>query len=90
MAVYVFVFELMSIAFSAIFLWSIARGMLVSPLAPEDARRAIVGFTIGNLAYIAAIGIAFVSPYVALAITGLVAIWFSSAYWFFTNFGIKR
>jgi len=76
MAVYVSVFELMSITFSAIFLWSMRRGMLVSPLAPADARRAIVRFTIGNLAYIAAIGIAFASPYTALVITGLVAVYY--------------
>jgi uncharacterized membrane protein len=76
MAVYVSVFELMSITFSAIFLWSMRPGMLVSPLAPEDARRAIVRFTLGNLAYIAAIGVAFVSPYTALGITGLVAVYY--------------
>jgi uncharacterized membrane protein len=76
MAVYAGVFELMSITFSAVVVWSIRRHLLAAPMPPADERRAAIRFSIGNLAYITAIGIAFVSPYAALGITGLVAVYY--------------
>jgi uncharacterized membrane protein len=75
-AIYAGVFEGMSTAFGAMFLWSIRRGMLVAPLAPDDARRAAIRFTIGNVGYVTAIGVAFLSPWVALAINALVAVYY--------------
>jgi uncharacterized membrane protein len=76
MALYAAVFELMGLAFGSVLVWSIRRDLLVAPLPPADERRAIVRFTIGNVAYLAAIGVAFVSPYTALAITGFVAVYY--------------
>ncbi|HEY7134068.1 MAG TPA: hypothetical protein VIB48_03300, partial [Acidimicrobiia bacterium] len=75
-ALYAAVFELMGLAFGSVLVWSIRRDLLVAPLPPADERRAIVRFTIGNVAYLAAIGVAFVSPYTALAITGFVAVYY--------------
>jgi hypothetical protein len=43
---------------------------------PEGARRATIRFSIGNVAYLAAIGIAFLSATASLIVSGLVAIYF--------------
>jgi uncharacterized membrane protein len=75
-AVYAGVFEAMSLAFGLVFVWSIAGGLLIVPLDPAAARRATVRFTIGNLAYAVAIGVAFLSPATALAISALVAVYY--------------
>jgi uncharacterized membrane protein len=74
-AVYELVFEAMSLAFFIVFWWSIRRGLLVVP--PSQQTAAIVRFSIGNLAYIVAIGVAFVSPASALAISALVALYYT-------------
>jgi uncharacterized membrane protein len=76
-AVYQSVFEGMSIAFGLQFWWAIRRKHLKIALTPEQARRATIQFGIGNLGYIAAIGIAFVSSPASLAIAGLVAIYYT-------------
>ncbi len=70
------VFEGMSIAFGVLFWWSIRHGHLKIRLAPDAARRATIRFGIGNVAYIAAIGVAFVSPLAALLISLLVAVYY--------------
>jgi uncharacterized membrane protein len=73
-AVYELVFEAMSLAFCLVFWWAIRRGLLVVPPAQRTA--AIVRFGIGNVAYVIAIAMAFISPVSALAISALVALYY--------------
>jgi len=75
-AVFVGVFEGMSIGFVVLFWWAIKREHLKIKLTPEGARRAAIRFGIGNLGYITAIGIAFVNPYPALVISLIVAVYY--------------
>ncbi len=74
--IYQGVFEGMSISFGLLFWWAIRREHLKFALTREQARRATIRFSIGNIGYIAAIGVAFVSAYASLAISGLVAIYY--------------
>ena len=73
-AIYQGVFEGMSISFTLLFWWAIYREHLKVPTGL--ARRATIRFGIGNLGYIAGIGIAFVSAPASLAISGLVAVYY--------------
>jgi uncharacterized membrane protein len=75
-AIYEGVFEGMSVAFGLLFWWGIRREHLKIALTASAARAAMIRFGIGNVAYIAAIGIAFVSPVAALVISGLVAVYY--------------
>ena len=75
-AVFVGVFEGMSIGFVLLFWWAIKHEHLKVKLTPEGARRAAIRFGLGNLGYIAAIGIAFVNPYAALVISLAVAVYY--------------
>ncbi len=70
------VFEGMSIAFGLLFWWSIRRKLMTVPLAPDGARRAMVRFGGGNVAYVLAIGVALASPLASLVISGLVAVYY--------------
>jgi uncharacterized membrane protein len=70
------IFEGMSIAFVLLFWWAIRREHMKVAMTPEASRRAMIRFGIGNVGYIAAIGIAFVSPVISLAISGLVAVYY--------------
>jgi uncharacterized membrane protein len=74
--IYQGVFEGMSISFGLLFWWAIRREHLKIALTAEQARRATIRFSIGNLGYIAAIGVAFASAYASLAISGLVAVYY--------------
>jgi uncharacterized membrane protein len=76
-ALYQGVFECMSLCFGILFWWSIRREHLKVPLAPADARRATIRFGAGNLGYLAAIGVAFVSPPASLLLSGLIAIYYA-------------
>src|SRR5581483_4089798 len=75
-AVFQGVFLGMSLAFGALFWWSIRRGHLTITLVGADARTALVRFAIGNLAYAAAIGIAYLSPPASLGVSALVAVYY--------------
>ena len=75
-AIYQGVFEGMSISFTVLFWLAIRREHLKIALTPEQARRAAFRFGIGNLFYIAAIGIAFLSPLASLVLSGLVAVYY--------------
>jgi uncharacterized membrane protein len=75
-AIYQGVFEGMSISFTLLFWWAIRREHLRVALTPEQARRAMIRFGIGNLVYIAGIGIAFVNALASLALSGLIAIYY--------------
>jgi hypothetical protein len=71
--VYELVFEAMSLAFCLVFAWAIRSGLLVVPPAQRTA--ATIRFGIGNVAYVIAIAVAFISPVSALAISALVALY---------------
>ena len=76
MAVYVATLLGMGLGFAGIFAWSLGAGRTHRPI-PAGARRAVVfRFTIGSVCYLLALGIAFVSPAAALAIVGLVAVYY--------------
>ena len=69
-------FEGMSISFGLLFWWSIRHEHMKIALTPAAARRAMVRFGIGNLGYIAAIAVAFVSAPASLLISALVAAYY--------------
>jgi uncharacterized membrane protein len=75
-AIYQGVFEGMSISFGLLFWWAIRRDHLKVALTHEQARRANIRFGLGNLGYIAGIGIAFASPLASLVLAGLVAVYY--------------
>ena len=77
MALYGAVFEGMSLGFMAIFEWTLRGEGRVHHAVPESARWAArVRFSIGQLPYLIAIGVAFLSPPAALTIIGLVAVYY--------------
>ena len=75
-ALYQGVFEGMSIAFSLLFWRAIRSAHHRVAFTPQEARQATIRFGIGNLGYIAGIGIAFASAPASLAISGLVAVYY--------------
>jgi hypothetical protein len=66
----------MSLTFGGLFWWSIRHRYLVVPLTGAAARTALVRFTVGNLAYAAAIGVAYLSAPVSLLMSLLVAVYY--------------
>ncbi|HXL19806.1 MAG TPA: TMEM175 family protein, partial [Streptosporangiaceae bacterium] len=58
-AIYEGVFEGMSLSFGILFWWAIRHEHLKIALTPAAARTAVIRFGIGNVGYIAAVGIAF-------------------------------
>ncbi|MGE5287978.1 MAG: TMEM175 family protein [Micromonosporaceae bacterium] len=77
MALYASVFEAMSLAFMAIFEWTLYEEGRTHRPVPKEARWAArLRFYIGQLPYLIAIGVAFISPPVSLAIIGLVAVYY--------------
>ncbi len=77
MALYAAVFEGMSIGFTAMFEWTLHGEARVHHAVPERARwEARIRFYLGQIPYLIAIGVAFVSPAVSLAIIGLVAVYY--------------
>jgi uncharacterized membrane protein len=75
-AIYQGVFLCMSVVFGGLFLWSIKHGHMAVPLTGAAARMALVRFTIGNLAYAGAIGVAYLSAPVSLLMSLLVAVYY--------------
>jgi uncharacterized membrane protein len=75
-AIYEGVFLCMGLSFALLFWWSIKREHLKEPLPPGAVWSAIVRFGIGNLGYLAAVGVAFLSPAVALLISALLAVYY--------------
>jgi hypothetical protein len=67
----------MSLSFAGMFWWGIRHGHMKIAFTPEGARRATIRFGIGNVAYLAAIGIAFASATASLIVSGLVAIYYT-------------
>jgi len=77
MAIYGVAFEGMALSFAAIFAWSLGgEGRLLRPV-PLNARGSTwLRFSIGGIVYLLAIGVAFLSAPVALAIIGVVAVYY--------------
>lgn len=76
MAIYCVAFEGMALSFAAIFAWSLGEGRLLRPV-PQNARGSTwLRFSIGGIVYLLAIGVAFLSAPVALAIIGVVAVYY--------------
>jgi uncharacterized membrane protein len=76
MALYALVFEGMSLAFCAIFGWTLGEGRSHRPVPRERRGRAWLQFGVGLLVYLVATGVAFVNAPAALAIIGLVAAYY--------------
>jgi uncharacterized membrane protein len=75
-AIYQGVFLCMSLAFGGLFWWSVRHGHLAIPLTGTAERMALARFTIGNLAYAAAIGVAYLSAPGSLLVSLLVAVYY--------------
>jgi uncharacterized membrane protein len=75
-AIYSGVFAGMGFSFAVLFWWSIRHEHLKTALPPGAIWAAVIRFGIGNIAYLAAVGIAFLSPATSLLITGLVAVYY--------------
>jgi hypothetical protein len=73
--VYKGVFVGMSLSFGALFWWGLRRGHKKAALTPKAGRRALIRFGIGNIFYLAAIGIAFLSATASLLVSALVGIY---------------
>jgi uncharacterized membrane protein len=76
-AIYALVSEGMGLSFALMFLWASGHGHFRVPLDAKTRRNAFVRFSIGNLAYLVAIGLAFVSAWFTLALVALVAVYYS-------------
>ncbi len=77
MALYAAVLEGMSLGFLAIFEWTLRGEGRTLRRVPQSARwPARLRFYVGQLPYLIAIGVAFVSPPAALAIIGLVDVYY--------------
>ena len=74
--IYQVVFLGMSLAFGTLFWWSIRHKHLAVPLTGAAARTALIRFTIGNLAYAAAVGVAYLSAPASLLMSGLVGVYY--------------
>ncbi len=75
-ALYAAVLEGMSLGFLAIFEWTLRDGRTLQPV-PRAARWAVRGrFYVGQVPYLIAFAVAFISPPVSLAIIGLVAVYY--------------
>jgi uncharacterized membrane protein len=76
-AIYSANLTLAAIAFSLVWRHAVRGGRLIaSPLSPRAERQAILRFSGGTFAYAATIGIAFLSPGIALAIQFAVALYY--------------
>ena len=76
MALYAGVFEGMAVTFSALFAWTLREGRTSQPVPPRARRAAAGRFMAGHVPYLAAIGLAFVSPQVSLGLIGAVALYY--------------
>ncbi len=76
MVIYGLAFEGMALSFAAIFAWTLGEGRLLQPV-PEAARGpAWLRFSIGGAVYLVAIAVALISAPAALAIIGVVAVYY--------------
>ena len=75
-AVFQGVFVGMSVSFAGLYWWGIRHGHTKAAFDRDSARRATIRFGIGNVFYLAAIGVAFLSATASLAVSGLVAVYY--------------
>ncbi len=75
-AMYGVVLEGMSIGFSSMLEWSLGEGRTSTPVPPEKRWAARVRFMSGGLVYLLVIAGAFISATGALALSGLVAVYY--------------
>jgi uncharacterized membrane protein len=75
-AIFQGVFVGMSVSFAGLFWWGIRRGHTKTSFTPDSARRATIRFGIGNVFYLAAIGVAFLSATASLVVSALVAVYY--------------
>jgi uncharacterized membrane protein len=66
----------MAVSFGTLFVWAIRADQFVRRLTGAEARRATVRFGIGNLVYVTAVGVAFISPPASLAISALIDVYY--------------
>jgi len=66
----------MGLSFGAIFVWSVRGDRRVVPLPAGEVRTAVVRFGLGSIAYLLAIGVAFVSAPASLLVIALVAVYY--------------
>ncbi len=77
MALYAAILEGMSLAFMALFEWTLREDSRLHRPVPKSARwPARRRFYLGQIPYLIAIGVAFISPLAALVIIGLVAVYY--------------
>ena len=70
------IFEGMSVSFGALFWWSIRHEHLKIALTAAGTRSAVIRFGVGNVGYVVAIGIAFLSAPASLLVSALVAAYY--------------
>jgi uncharacterized membrane protein len=75
-AIYEGVYVGMSVSFAGLFWWAIRHEHTKIAFTPEAARRATIRFGIGNVGYLAAVGIAFVNATASLIISAVVAVYY--------------
>jgi uncharacterized membrane protein len=66
----------MGLSFGFIFVWSLRRGLMETPLRGRAAVAATVRFTIGNAAYVVCLVVAFFSAPLTLLLTALTAVYY--------------
>ncbi|MGA7988716.1 MAG: TMEM175 family protein [Candidatus Dormiibacterota bacterium] len=76
MALYALVLEGMSVSFGAIFQWSLGEGRSHLQVPRNQRRQARVRTSIGELLYLIVFAVAFISAPVALALSGLAALYY--------------
>jgi uncharacterized membrane protein len=77
MALYAGTFEAMGLAFTGVFEWTLREDARLHRPVPGPAKWAArARFYAGQVPYIIAIGVALISPYAALVITALVAVYY--------------
>jgi uncharacterized membrane protein len=69
-------FEGMALSFGAVFEWTLQEGRTYQPVPTEARWAARRRFSLGPLVYLVAIALAFVSAPAALAVIGLVAVYY--------------
>jgi uncharacterized membrane protein len=76
-ALYAGIFELMGLAFSFVFEWMLRHDeCLRDPLPAAAKNGARLRFYIGQIPYLVAIGVAFLSAWASVAIVGMVAVYY--------------
>ncbi|HEX4087624.1 MAG TPA: TMEM175 family protein [Trebonia sp.] len=70
------VFVGMSLSFGGLLWWGVRRGHMKVAFTPRGGRRVLIRFGIGNVFYLAAIGIAFLSATASLIVSALVGIYY--------------